>query len=183
MHYHLVFTVKYRRALLSPQVVAELSRISLDIQERHEFQIEALGADKDHVHLLCAAHPKIAGADTARIYKSLTARELFKAMPALRKELWGGAFWTSSYFCATVSEDGLAPGQFGGYESVNRYVEQGCERRKWFNRPKGLPDTVSGAHRRPSAWRSRAIGRSTAGTAGARWPPLPLPTSRPHSRY
>ena len=49
--------------------------------------------------------------------KSLTARELFKALPALRKELWGGALWTSSYFAATV-------GQFGGYESVKRYVEE-----------------------------------------------------------
>ena len=49
--------------------------------------------------------------------KSITARELFKALPSLRKELWGGAFWTSSYFAATV-------GQFGGYESVKRYVEE-----------------------------------------------------------
>jgi len=55
MHYHLVFTVKYRRALLTPEVVSELTRISLAIQERHEF--EMLGTDKNHVHLLCAAHP------------------------------------------------------------------------------------------------------------------------------
>ncbi len=127
MHSHLVFTVKYRRALLGPEVVAELTRISLEIQERYEFRTEALGADKDHGPLLCAAHPKIAAGDIARIYKSLTyksltyksltARELFKSLPALRKQLWGGAFWTSSYFAATV-------GQFGGYESVSRYVEQ-----------------------------------------------------------
>ena len=117
MHYHFVFTVKYRRALMTPEVVAELTRISLEIQERREFQIETLGADKNHVHLLCAAPPQIAPGAIVRIYKSITARELFKALPALRKELWGGAFWTSSYFAATV-------GQFGGYESVKRYVEE-----------------------------------------------------------
>ncbi len=117
MHYHFVFVVKYRRALLTPEVVTELTRISLEIQERHEFEIEMLGADKNHVHLLCAAHPKVAAGDIARIYKSISARELFKALPALRQQLWGGAFWTSSYFCATV-------GQFGGYESVKRYVEE-----------------------------------------------------------
>jgi len=117
MHYHLVFTVKYRRALLTPEVVAELTRISLAIQERHEFEIEMMGADKNHVHLLCAAHPKMAAGDIVRIFKSISARELFKALPALRKELWGGAFWTSSYFAATV-------GQFGGYESVMRYVQE-----------------------------------------------------------
>ncbi len=117
MHYHLVFTVKYRRALLTPEVVSELTRISLAIEERHEFQIEMLGTDKNHVHLLCAAHPKLAAGEIVRIYKSITARELFKALPSLRKELWGGAFWTSSYFAATV-------GQFGGYESVKRYVQE-----------------------------------------------------------
>lgn len=117
MHYHFVFVVKYRKALLTPEVVTELTRISLAIEERHEFQIEMLGADKNHVHLLCAAHPKIAASDIVRIYKSISARELFKALPTLRKELWGGAFWTSSYFAATV-------GQFGGYESIKRYVQE-----------------------------------------------------------
>jgi len=117
MHYHFVFVVKYRKALLTPEVVTELTRISLAIEERREFQIEMLGADKDHVHLLCAAHPKMAPGNIVGIYKSLTARELFKALPALRKELWGGSFWTSSYFAATV-------GQFGGYESVKRYVQE-----------------------------------------------------------
>ncbi len=117
MHYHFVFVVKYRKALLTPEVVTELTRISLDIQERYEFQIEMLGTDKNHVHLLCAAHPKMAAGEIVRIYKSISARELFKALPALRKELWGGAFWTSSYFAATV-------GQFGGYESVKRYVQE-----------------------------------------------------------
>ncbi|MBV9850868.1 MAG: IS200/IS605 family transposase [Armatimonadetes bacterium] len=126
MHYHLVFTVKYRRALLDPQVVAELTRISREIQERYEFQIETLGADSDHVHLLCAAHPKVAAGQIARIYKSLSARELFKALPSLRKQLWGGAFWTSSYFAATV-------GQFGGYESVRRYVEEQGHRPEDWN--------------------------------------------------
>ena len=104
MHYHFVFVVKYRRALLTPEVVTELTRISREIQQRHEF--EMLGADKNHVHLLCTAHPNVAAGDIARIYKSISARELFKALPALRQELWGGAFWTSSYFCATVGQSG-----------------------------------------------------------------------------
>jgi REP element-mobilizing transposase RayT len=38
-------------------------------------------------------------------------------MPELCKQLWGGAFWTRSYFAATV-------GQLGGDESVKRYVEE-----------------------------------------------------------
>ena len=116
LHYHCVFTVKYRRALLDPAAVAELTRISLEIQERHEIRVECLGADRSHVHLLCAAPPDRAPSDIVRIYKSITARELFKALPRLRQELWGGAFWSGGYFVATV-------GQGGGYEAIKRYVQ------------------------------------------------------------
>jgi putative transposase len=116
LHYHCVFTVKYRRALLDLAAVAELTRISLEIQERHEIKIECLGTDQNHVHLLCAAPPALAPSDMVRIYKSITARELFKALPLLRKELWGGAFWSGGYFITTV-------GQRGGYEAIKRYVQ------------------------------------------------------------
>ncbi len=116
LHYHCVFTVKYRRALLDAQVTKELVRISQDIEERYEIKIECLGTDQNHVHLLCAAPPALAPSDMVGIYKSITARELFKALPLLRKELWGGAFWSGGYFITTV-------GQRGGYEAIKRYVQ------------------------------------------------------------
>ena len=68
------------------------------------------------MHLLCAAPPSFAPSEIVRIYKSITARELFQALPQLRKELWGGAFWSSGYFVATV-------GQRGGYAAIKRYVQ------------------------------------------------------------
>jgi len=40
-----------------------------------------------------------------RLFKSITARELFKQFPSLKKELWGGEFWTDEYFIATVGEE------------------------------------------------------------------------------
>ena len=116
LHYHFVFTVKYRRSLLDEQVTAHLTRISQSIEDRHDIQIECLGTDQNHLHLLCGAPPDLAPSDIVRIYKSITARELFKALPLLRKELWGGAFWSSGFFVATV-------GQRGGYEAIKRYVQ------------------------------------------------------------
>lgn len=115
MHYHFVFVVKYRRGLLRPEVEAELVRISGAIAERYEIEVEQLGADLNHVHLLCSAHPKVSASDIARIYKSLTAREMFKALPALRKDLWGGQFWSDGYYVATV-------GQPGGWAALVRYI-------------------------------------------------------------
>ena len=114
-HYHIVFPVKYRKALLNPEVEKKLKEISEALCERYDLKIEQIGADLDHVHLLCSFHPKYGGGQMVRIFKSITARELFKAFPRLRKELWGGEFWSDGYFIATVSTG-------GNWGVVERYV-------------------------------------------------------------
>ena len=83
VHYHLVFPAKYRKALLRPEVEAELVRISQEISARYDIEFEQMGADRDHIHLLCSAHPKRGPGEIVRIYKSITARELFRTFPDL----------------------------------------------------------------------------------------------------
>ena len=41
-----------------------------------------------------------------KIIKSITAKNVFKAVPEIKKELWGGEFWTDGYYIATVSGRG-----------------------------------------------------------------------------
>ena len=116
LHYHFVFTVKYRRALLDPAAVAELTRISLEIQERYEIRVECLGADRNHVHLLCAAPPDRAPSDIVRIYKSITARELFQGAAVAQEGAVGR--------CVLVGRLlRVHRGQRGGYEAIKRYVQ------------------------------------------------------------
>ena len=43
------------------------------------------------------------------IIKSLTAREIFKRCPEIKKQLWGGEFWTDGYFASTVGRQGNKP--------------------------------------------------------------------------
>jgi putative transposase len=117
IHYHLVMPVKYRKALLVGEVETQLVSISLGIQDRYELEIERLGADCDHVHLLCSAHPKHSPGDIVRLFKSTTARGLFKALPWLKKELWGGEFWSDGYYAATV-------GRRVDWRTLERYIEQ-----------------------------------------------------------
>jgi len=105
-HYHLVFPVKYRRALLSEPMVKAVKEIALAISERYELDIEEIGCDSDHIHLLCSFHPKYSGGQVVRLFKSITARELFRRFPDLKKELWGGEFWTDGYYLATIGERG-----------------------------------------------------------------------------
>ena len=120
-HYHLVFPVKYRKALLLREVEEAIVEIANALSERYEIEFERIGCDKDHLHLLCSFHPKYSIGETVRKFKSITARELFKRFPSLKKELWGGEFWSDGYYAATVGEG-------GNWDVVKRYVEnQGKE--------------------------------------------------------
>jgi len=89
-HYHLVFPVKYRKALLEAEIAAACKRLALEIAERYELTIEQIGTDGDHIHLLVSFHPKYSIGQFVRIFKSNVARELFRQFPSLKKELWGG---------------------------------------------------------------------------------------------
>ena len=117
LHYHIVFPVKYREALLSDEIVVAIKEILLGIEERYEIKMEQIGCDRDHIHVLCSAHPKYAPGQLVRVMKSITAREVFKRFPKLRKELWGGEFWTDGYYVATV-------GERGSWEIVERYIRK-----------------------------------------------------------
>ena len=97
IHYHVVFPVKYRRALLDEEVVAIIVETTRGIAERYDIEPERIGCDKDHIHLLCSAHPKIAPGQIVRVFKSITAKEIFNKKPSVKRELWGGEFWTDGY--------------------------------------------------------------------------------------
>lgn len=114
-HYHIVFPVKYRKALLRSEITVEIKLISKEIVERYEIEFEQIGCDKNHIHLLCSLHPKYSISEVVRKFKSITARELFKKYPEIKKELWGGEFWSDGYYVATV-------GERGDWKMVEKYV-------------------------------------------------------------
>ena len=114
-HYHIVFPVKYRKALLKPEIEKRIKELSKEIEERYEITMEQIGLDQDHIHLLCSFHPKYSVGSVVQKFKSITARELFKTFPELKKELWGGEFWSDGYYVSTVSEK-------GNWKAVERYV-------------------------------------------------------------
>lgn len=121
-HYHVVFPVKYRKPLLVEHVKNAILEIAKEIELRYEIQFEKIGTDGDHIHILCSFHPKYSGSEIVGMFKSITARELFRRFPELRKELWGGEFWTDGFYISTVSLR-------GDWNTVKRYVEnQGREK-------------------------------------------------------
>ncbi len=52
IHYHIVFPVKYRKALLAEDVVEIIVEATRGIAERYDMEFERLGCDRDHIHLL-----------------------------------------------------------------------------------------------------------------------------------
>ncbi len=53
--------------------------------------------------------------------KSITAREIFRQCPQVKKQLWGGEFWRDGYFASTV-------GKHGDEKLISKYVKnQGNE--------------------------------------------------------
>jgi len=117
IHYHIVFPVKDRKALLDDEVTARIREPATEIAERFPIEMEAIGMDKNHIHLLCSAHPKMAPGRIVQIFKSLTAREIFRRKPAVKRVLWGGEFWTDGYSVATV-------GARANWQTVERYVQR-----------------------------------------------------------
>jgi putative transposase len=60
IHYHVVFPVKYPKTLLDSEITNILQETAEGIAERYPIEMEAIGCDKDHIHLLFGAHPEMA---------------------------------------------------------------------------------------------------------------------------
>ena len=108
--------VKYRKALLSAAVVDTMRETMRGIEERYDLQIEQFGDDKTHIHMLLSFHPKYSIGQVVRLFKSITAKRVFTEHPALKKDLWGGEFWTDGYYAATV-------GTGGNWAVVEKYIK------------------------------------------------------------
>lgn len=104
--YHLVLPAKYRRAVFDEGVDKKLREICLEIEKRYQIKFLEIGTDKDHVHFLVQSIPTYSVTKIVTIIKSITAREIFSSCPKVKKQLWGGEFWTDGYFGSTVSKHG-----------------------------------------------------------------------------
>ena len=127
--YHLVFPAKYRRTVFDEQVEEVLKERCLGIEWRYEVKFLEIGADKDHVHFLVQSVPTYSVTKIVTLIKSVTAREVFKRCPQVKKKLWGGEFWTDGYFASTVSKH-------GNENTISRYVQsQGQEYQQHHHQP------------------------------------------------
>jgi len=117
-----VCPAKYRRAVIDEKVEQVLKEVCLEIADRYQVEFLEIGTDKDHVHFLVQSVPTYSPTKIITMIKSLTAREVFARVPSVKKQLWGGEFWTDGYYVGTV-------GQHATEEVIRQYVRnQGQEK-------------------------------------------------------
>ncbi len=86
------------------------------IAEEYEFSIDTMEVMEEHVHIFIEAPPRYAPSRIAQIMKSISAREVFKKYPKLRKQLWAGELWNDGYFVRSVGDKVTA-------DVIRKYIE------------------------------------------------------------
>lgn len=105
IQYHLVWCVKYRHKVLFGNAEKRLKELLYKVAKENKITIVTMETDKDHIHLLVECTPQSYIPSVMKALKGITARQLLKEFPELKKKLWGGHLWNPSYFVATVSEN------------------------------------------------------------------------------
>ena len=116
LKYHLVWIPKYRKKILDGEIRDYLKEVFEKIAEEYEFEIDKIGVMEDHVHIFMGAPPRYSPAQLVQIMKSISAREVFKKYPNLRKQLWAGELWNDGYFVRSVGDDVIA-------DVIRKYIE------------------------------------------------------------
>jgi len=122
--YHIVLPIKYRRKVITDIIGSSMKGICLEIGERYEINFLEIGYESDHVHFLIQSVPTYSVSEIVIKLKSLTARELFTKHPEVKKQLWGGSFWTSGYYANTV-------GLYGSRDVISNYVSSQGNSKKY----------------------------------------------------
>ena len=71
--------------------------------------------DDDVVHIFTSILPKHSVGHIVRVVKSVSAKEIFRRYPEVKRELWGGEFWKDSYFVRTVGDKVTS-------ETIKKYI-------------------------------------------------------------
>ena len=71
---------------------------------------------EDHVHVFISAPPRYSPSDLVQILKSISAREIFKKFPRMKRQMWSGKIWSDGYFVRSVGDLVTA-------EIIRKYIE------------------------------------------------------------
>lgn len=116
INYHVVWSVKYPRKILSEDVELYLKDLVQQIAADKGFTVHLFECGEgDHVHCFVSGPPKLSITDIVKYLKGITGRKLFEQFPEIREKLWKGQLWNHSYYVETIGSV--------SEENIRRYIE------------------------------------------------------------
>ena len=116
--YHLVWCPKYRKKLFAQDYLRERAvELFNEIAEEYDFHIEELEVAENHVHVFLSFPPRYSVSEVVKTLKSISARELFREYPSIKKQLWKGELWEDGYFVRTVGDKVTS-------DIIKKYIKQ-----------------------------------------------------------
>lgn len=117
INYHIVWCVKYRKKVLTPEIEEQLVSILHQIAEEKGFcVVSAKVGEMDHIHVFVSAPPKLSPTEIVRYLKGISGIKLFKNIPSIKNQLWNGQLWNGSYFLETIGST--------SEENIKNYIER-----------------------------------------------------------
>lgn len=116
LKYHLVWVPKYRARILGGEASRYLKKIFQEIAEEYDFNIITLEIMEDHVHILMEAPPAYSPSQIVQVMKSISAKELYKRFPKMKKQMWSGRIWNEGYFVRSMGDKVTA-------EVIKKYIQ------------------------------------------------------------
>jgi len=113
--YHIVWVPKYRKSILEGRPGERLKEIFGEIAPCYDMVIDTMEVRPDHVHMFVSIPPRYSIAEAVKIFKSLSARQMFREFEWLEREYWGGELWADGYFFRTVGDQVTA-------DVIRRYI-------------------------------------------------------------
>lgn len=104
MNYHLTLVVKHRRKVISNKVEEKLLEIFNYIAPKYNITLSEAKGGSDYIHMLFKAHPNTEISKFINAYKSASSRLIKKNFPEVKEKLYEGAFWSQSFFLATIGD-------------------------------------------------------------------------------
>ncbi len=107
LQYHVVWVCKYRRRILNPGVCSYLRKLFPKLlRSMPGVEIETIGFDYDHLHMVMGIPPKYSIAEVMGKLKSQAASQMREQFPWLEKVYWKeNIVWSPGYFVSSVGVD------------------------------------------------------------------------------
>ncbi len=117
INYHVVWSVKYRKKIISSEMETAMRQWAMEIAAEKGFIVHLFEAGEgDHIHCFVSAQPKVSVSYIVKMLKGIIGRKVFMVFPEVKAELWKGELWNHSYYVETIGSV--------SEENIRRYIER-----------------------------------------------------------